>query len=128
MNWFLHIDNKQAISSLFSENDNLNIVEIQLVKIFDEGRALKLRFDVPFVPDQLPKRWTIDSNTTQITISAWGVTNIEICSRENWTKGRLLVDDSGLIKKLIFIENSCQIKCDFQCLFVTKISGYVNEI
>ncbi|TLX60035.1 hypothetical protein DN824_05870 [Stutzerimonas nosocomialis] len=95
MHWVTFLDNPKAVSSLFGDACDLSSVEIHEVALGREGSVLRLRFDVPVVPSCMPSKWPAGSNTTQITIAAWGIESLEIAGWTSQVSGEFTVSRLG---------------------------------
>lgn len=128
MHWVTFFDNPQAVSSLFGDACDLWSVEIPEVALGREGSVLRLRFDVPVVPSCMPSKWPAGSNTTQITIAAWGIESLVIAGWTSQVSGEFTVSRLGDLLALSFTSTCYHIQASFGYLRIERVSGYINGL
>jgi Immunity protein 50 len=120
------LENPQAITSLFGDAIELSAIQLHEVVLHRDGPVLRLRFDIPIVPEQLPKNWQAGVNTTQLSLAAWGLQSLQI---EGWASnigGELSVTADGKLKRLTFNGEKCCINAICEMLRVENVSAYNN--
>jgi len=127
MHWPQSLENPQAISSLFPGLDDLSLVELHEVIVHRDGPLLRLRFDVQIVPKPLPERWPVETNTTQITLAAWGVEALRFTGWGTSVFGLLSVEIKDNVRILSFTSKACEVKAQYTSLRVERVQGYVNQ-
>jgi len=127
MHWHQNLENPQAISSLFPGLDDLSLVELHEVIVHRDGPLLRLRFDVQVVPESLPGRWPSDTNTTQITLAAWGMEALRILGWGTSVSGLLSVERRDNVRILSFTSEGCEIRAQYAGLRVEKVHGYADQ-
>jgi len=126
MNVIASLENPQEIQSLFGDEIDLSAIQLHEVVLHRDGPVLRLRFDIPSVPEQLPKKWSAGVNTTQLSLAAWGLQSLQI---EGWASnigGELSVTSDGALKRLTFNGEKCRINAVCEMLRVENISAYNN--
>lgn len=127
MSWFRCIENPDSLPLLRVAAEDLALIELHELTVHRDGPVLRLRFDVPFVPEKLPARWPAESNTTQITLAAWGIGDLSVVGWATSVRGLLAAGEVGDVRVLRFNSESCAVRSSYSGLRVEKIIGYINE-
>lgn len=127
MSWSRYLENPDSLALLRVAAEDLGLIELHELTVHRDGPMLRLRFDLPFVPERLPVRWPAEANTTQITLAAWGVRDLSVVGWSTSVRGLLSVGDVGDARVLRFKGESCVVQTSYSLLRVEKVSGYVNE-
>jgi hypothetical protein len=120
------LENPQAIKSLFGDAIELSAIQLHEVVLHRDGPVLRLRFDIPILPEQLPKKWQAGVNTTQLSLAAWGLQSLQM---EGWASnngGELSVTADGELKRLTFNGEKCILNAICEILRIENISAYNN--
>lgn len=128
MSWSRYIENPASLALLGAAAEDLGWIELHELVVHRDGPLLRLRFDVPFVPEKFPVRWPAEANTTQITLAAWGIGDLRVAGWATSVSGLLSAGDNGNVQVLRFKGDSCAVRTSYSVLRVEKVSGYVNEL
>jgi hypothetical protein len=128
MSWSRYIENPDSLALLGAAAEDFRLIELHELVVHRDGPLLRLRFDVPFVPEQLPVRWPAEANTTQITLAAWGIGDLSLTGWATSVRGLLCAVDDGNVRVLRFNGESCAVRVSYTALRVENVSGYVNEL
>ena len=72
------INNPKLVKAYYTSDPNLNGICLHEIIIHRDGPTLKLRFDLPEFPDKPPKKWHPEYNTAQMTLSLFGVEELNL--------------------------------------------------
>lgn len=127
MHWPEALENHQAISSLFSSEDDLSFIELHEILAHRDGPTLRLRFDVAPIPKIFPRSWPSETNTVQVRLAAWGVVSLHIRGWGTSVAGQLSVADGKEGMVLRFSSEACVIEAKCAAIRIEGLSGYVNS-
>ena len=121
-----HIENPRALTALFGDDFDFMNVNLHEVVVHRDGPSLRLRFDIPQVPQSPPARWPASANTTQIVLQAGPIEELQITGFTSLCSGilRSLTDQGAPL--LEFTASGCSVKCKFVSLRVESVTGYIN--
>lgn len=128
MSWSRYVENPDSLALLGAAAEDLGVIELHELVVHRDGPLLRLRFDVPFVPEKLPVRWPAEANTTQIAVAAWGIGNLSVVGWATSVRGLLSAGDDGHVRVLRFNGERCAVRVSYSSLRVEKVNGYVNEL
>jgi len=121
------IENPQSLTSLFGDDFDFAEVDLHEVVVHRDGPTIRLRFDLPQVPEVPPSRWPKGANTTQVVLLAEAIDALEISGFATECTGVLQALTENGRKILEFSCPASSIRFAYAWLRITGISGYVNS-
>lgn len=121
------IENPQSLASLFGDGFDFAEISLHEVVVHRDGPTIRLRFDLPLVPEVPPPRWPKGANTTQVVLLAEAIDAFEISGFATECTGVLQALTENGRKILEFSCPASSIRFAYSWLRITGISGYVNS-
>lgn len=125
MDWTAAVANPQALARL---PDGVGALPIDLheVTLHRDGPRVRLRFDLPVVPDPLPARWDVDANRTQVQLACFGVRAFALTGFTTCMAGRLSVQPTGDAWDMAFVAGEVVLQLRAALVRVESLSGYCD--
>ncbi|MBD9480765.1 Imm50 family immunity protein [Pseudoxanthomonas sp. PXM02] len=123
MDWTTAVSNPQSLAQLPTDVGTLP-VDLHEVIAHRDGPSVRLRFDLPVVPQPVPARWDADANRTQVRLACFDVSELALSGFATTMKGRLSVQPAGDAWKVAFASDDVVLTLRASLIRVESLSGY----
>lgn len=123
MDWTAAVANPQSLAQLPADVGTLP-VDLHEVIAHRDGPSVRLRFDLPVVPDPVPARWDADANRTQVRLACFDVKAFSLSGFVTMLSGRLSAQPVGDAWDVQFRSGDVVLTVRASLIRVESLSGY----
>lgn len=124
--WYEYINHVIFLKNLYCQVPELVHVRIYKISLEDEGRKVKIVFDMPNFADNIPEKWhNLGYNSLCVEVDFWFINDFQMSSDHSLMTGDIsITKDDDLIHVFIKGTVNCQFKAEYG--MIQKVSGYIN--
>jgi hypothetical protein len=124
--WYDCLDNAKALHKLYNDIPLLENVRIASITLGDEGRRVKVIFDMPRHADYPPHRWGWN-NVTVVELDFFGITELKISTLSDAYRGDIRINKviNGLLE--VSIIGSLEVKIIATASLIQNVSSYLSN-